>query len=227
MTGSAAALVETLDAAAAVLLAAAAAWRARGFGAHFTGAVVLGCVTGLMAGLVRESLLHGAAGALLALSALPGPALAGALLGALAAAAAAALARTRVNGAGAVAGRSLFFWLDSLGLFLAASLGVFCALRETGATAALALGLLAGLAPGCVRDVALGDTARLVEQSWYATAAALGATGTILLLILPPSFGAAWPVPEAWAWAWPWCSVLGGVTVAMGLRLWRGGREED
>lgn len=227
MTGSAAALVETLDAAAAVLLAAAAAWRARGFGAHLTGAVVLGCVTGLMAGLVRESLLHGAAGARLALGALPGPALAGALLGALAAAGAAALARTRVNGAGAVAGRSLFFWLDSLGLFLAVSLGVFCALRETGATASLALGLLAGLAPGFVRDVALGDTARLVEQSWYATAAALGAMGTILLLILPPSFGTAWPVPEAWAWAWPWCSVLGGVTVAMGLRLWRGGREEE
>lgn len=227
MTGAAALVVEMLDAACAVLLAAAAAWRARGFGAHLTGAVVLGCICGLVAGLVRESLLHGVAGTRLVLEALPGPALAGALLGGLVAAGAAALASKRTSGAGAFAGRGLFFWLDSLGLFLASSLGVFCALREIGATGALALGLLAGLAPGFVRDVALGDTARLVEQSWYATAAALGAITTILLLILPPSFGTAWPVPRDWAWAWPWCSILGGVAVAMTLRLKRGEREAE
>ena len=227
MTAAGALLVETLDAVCAVLLAAAAAWRARGFGAHFTGAVVLGCICGLAAGLVRECFLHGAAGTRVVLGALPGPALAGALLGALAAAGAAALARKRTGGGGAFAGRGLFFWLDSLGLFLAASLGVFCALREIGATGALALGLLAGLAPGFLRDVALGDTARLVEQSWYATAAALGAMTTILLLILPPSFGAAWPVPQGLAWAWPWASVGGGVAVAMVLRLWRGSGEAE
>ncbi|MDE7242300.1 TRIC cation channel family protein [Desulfovibrio sp.] len=226
MTAATALLVELLDAACAVLLAAAAAWRARGFGAHFTGAVVLGCVCGLMAGLTRETLLHGAAGTRLVLGELPGPALAGALLGALAAAGAAALARKR-TGAGGLGGRGLFFWLDSLGLFLAASLGVFCALREIGATGALALGLFSGLAPGFVRDVALGDTAALVEQSWYATAAALGAMTTILLLILPPSFGGAWPLPQDWRWLWPWASIFAGVAVALALRLWRGSREEE
>ncbi|MBD5416714.1 MAG: hypothetical protein HDR50_03430 [Desulfovibrio sp.] len=227
MTEATALLVELLDAACAVLLAAAAAWRARGFGAHFTGAVVLGCFCGLMAGLTRETLLHGAAGTRLVLGELPGPALAGALLGALAAAGAAALARKRTDASGALGGRGLFFWLDSLGLFLATSLGVFCALREIGATGALALGLLSGLAPGFVRDTALGDTARFVEQSWYATAAALGAMATILLLILPPSFGGAWPLPQAWRWLWPWASIFGGAAVALALRLWRGSREEE
>lgn len=227
MTAATALLVELLDAACAVLLAAAAAWRARGFGAHFTGAVVLGCVCGLLAGLTRETLLHGAAGTRLVLGELPGPALAGALLGALAAAGAAALARKRTGSGGSLGGRGLFFWLDSLGLFLAASLGVFCALREIGATGALALGLLSGLAPGFVRDTALGDTAALVEQSWYATAAALGAMTTILLLILPPSFGGAWPLPQDWRWLWPWASIFAGVAVALVLRLWRGSREEE
>lgn len=226
MTEATALLVELLDGAAAVLLAAAAAWRARGFGAHFTGAVVLGAVCGLVAGIVRESLLHGAAGTRLVLGELPGPALAGALLGALAAAGASALARKRTGEGGALGGRGLFFWLDSLGLFLAASLGVFCGLREIGATGALALGLLSGLAPGFVRDTALGDTARFVEQSWYATAAALGAMTTILLLILPPSFGGAWPLPQGLAWLWPWASIFGGVAVALGLRLWRGNGED-
>lgn len=227
MTAATALLVELLDAACAVLLAAAAAWRARGFGAHFTGAVVLGSICGLLAGLTRETLLHGAAGTRLVLGELLGPALAGALLGALAAAGAAALARKRTGSGGALGGHGLFFWLDSLGLFLAASLGVFCALREIGATGALALGLLSGLAPGFVRDVALGDTAALVEQSWYATAAALGAMTTILLLILPPSFGAAWPVPQAWRWLWPWASIFAGAAVALALRLWRGSRGEE
>lgn len=226
MTAQAALAVQTLDAACAVLLAAAAAWRARGYGAHFTGAVVLGCICGLAAGLLRESLLHGAAGTRLVLAELPGPALAGALLGAVAAAAASALARKRTGNSGSLGGRSLFFWLDSLGLFLAASLGVFCGLRQIGATGALALGLLSGLAPGFVRDVALGDAARLVEQSWYATAAALGAMTTILLLILPPSFGEAWPLPASLGWAWPWMSIFGGAALALALRLWRGEREE-
>lgn len=225
MTGQGALAVQTLDAACAVLLAAAAAWRARGYGAHLTGAVVLGCICGLSAGLVRESLLHGAAGTRLVAAELSGPALAGALLGALAAAGASALARKRTSNANSLGGRSLFFWLDSLGLFLSASLGVFCALREIGATGALAVGLLAALAPGFVRDAALGDTASLVEQSWYATAAALGAMTTILLLILPPSFGDAWPWPQSWAFAWPWLSIFGGVALALFLRLARGERE--
>ncbi|MDE5879691.1 MAG: TRIC cation channel family protein [Desulfovibrio sp.] len=227
MSEATALLVELLDAACAVLLAAAAAWRARGFGAHFTGAVVLGCICGLAAGLTREALLHGAAGTRLVLGELPGPALAGALLGALAAAGAEALARKRSSGARPLGGRGLFFWLDSLGLFLAASLGVFCALREIGATGALALGLLSGLAPGFLRDTALGDTAALVEQSWYATAAALGAMATVVLLILPPSFGAAWPVPQGLRWLWPWASIFGGVALALALRLWRGSPEEE
>lgn len=236
-----AAVVQSLDALAAVLLAAAAAWRARSYGAHFTGAAVLGTLCGLVAGLVREAALHGAAGAAIVLTALPGPALTGALGGALAAAAAAALAHKRqaaAPGAGnsapsgqgrAVllrhwfAGRGLFFWLDSLSLGLAACLGTFCALRELGATGALVLGLLSGLAPGLVRDVALGDTALVVEQSWYATAAALGCVATVLLMILPATAGSAWPLPPDWP-CWGWCCVAGGALLMLALRLWRGGR---
>lgn len=181
-----------LDLAASALLAAAASCRGRVCGSHVTGAAVLGCLAGLAAPLLRDCLLG--------FGALPlnrGEYLAAAVLGALAGAL-----------IGNLSGRAwrFFYWLDSLGLALAACVGTSRGLAfGLGLSGCLLLGVLAGLAGGLLRDMALGDMARAVEESLYATAAALGALLTLALLLYVP-------VPD-------WQSVLAGAAFVMLLRM--------
>lgn len=161
-----------LDGAACALLAAAAAVRARVFGAHVTGALVLGCLCGLIGPLLREAFVHGAMGTARIARELPAEALAGAVCGL-----AALFMLRRME---SLRGR-LFGWLDSAGIGMGSSVGAILALPELGVAGALAIGLINGLAPGLIRDMALGDTAMLVEKSWYATAAALGCAASIAM----------------------------------------------
>ena len=189
-------LLYVLDLAASFMLAAAASCRARSGGAHFSGAAVLACLAGLAAPLLRESLLGHP---VLALN--RGDYLAISVVGGL---------------VGVVAARArhswrAFYWLDSLGLALASGVaavaGFFSGLGVTGC---LVLGVLSALAGGVVRDVALGDSARFVEEDLYATAAALGAMLALAVLMYG---GTA-----------PWLCALAGcglVLVLRGLRLRR------
>ena len=202
--------VESLDMAAGFLLAAAASCRGRLYGGHISGSAVLGCLCGLAGPLLRESLLHGPDGVKLILYALPGAVLAGALTGAL-------LGGVRNNG-------WLFFWLDGLSLGLAACLGTVCGMSGLGVTGALILGLLAGLAPGLLRDMALGDTARVVEESWYATAAALGCMLTIFLVLLPSWGQGPWPLSDN---QWKYVCILSGALLVLILRFRRGRGSPD
>lgn len=151
-----------LDGCACALLAAAASCRARSQGAHFTGAAVLGCLCGIMGPLLREAFLHGQPGTGVIASQMPGDALLGALAGIVA-----LYLASRY-------GSKIFFWLDAASIGLASSIGAVLALQELGIVGAICLGLINGLAPGLVRDMALGDVAMLVDSDWYATAAALG-----------------------------------------------------
>ena len=160
-----------LDGVACALLAAAAACRARSLGAHFTGAIVLGCLCGILGPLLREAFLHGQAGTGPLAAQLPGDA----LLGALGALAATYILRKH--------GSRLFFWLDAASIGLASAVGAIYALQDLGIVGAVCLGLINGLAPGLVRDMALGDTAMLVESDWYATAAAMGCVIAIAVLL--------------------------------------------
>ena len=83
----------------------------------------------------------------------------------------------------------VFFWVEGLALGLTACVFADMAFggaslwdnRDTPAIMALLAGLFCSLAPGFVRDVALGDTAGFVDESWYATAAALGIMLTLAL----------------------------------------------
>ena len=168
-------LLYVFDLAASFMLAAAASCRARSGGSHFSGAAVLACLVGLAAPLLREGLLGHP---LLALN--RGDYLAAALVGGL---------------AGILVGRwrrswLVFYWLDSLGLGLAAGVATVAGLYSgLGVTGCLILGVLTALTGGFVRDVALGDTARLVEDYLYATAAALGAMLALATLMygqMPP-----------------------------------------
>ncbi|MDE5833623.1 MAG: TRIC cation channel family protein [Desulfovibrio sp.] len=205
---SAAASVEILDGVAAALLAATACVRARNFGAHFTGAMVLGCLCGIACGLSREIFLNGSAGARLILPALPGSALAGAIGGALAARILAAK-KDRV-----------FFWLDAASLGLATSLGAILALPGLGVVGAVALALISGLAPSAIRDVCLGDVAMIVDKSWYAAAAALGAVASVAVVI-----GGLVIDEIAFARMGEYAALFGtGVVVA--IRGWKGRKEE-
>lgn len=185
------------DLAASLALAAAASCRARASGAHFSGAAALGCVCGLAAPLLRDGLLGYAAATLLRGGYL-GAAAAGAILGCM-------LARRR-------AAWRCFFWMDALGLSLAAGLGaVKGALLGLGAPGAVVLGVAAGLAGGFVRDAALGDIARLVEEDMYAAAAALGAMLGLALL---------WYAQLA-----AWICALAGASLALALRRLRAAPE--
>lgn len=167
-----------LDGTACALLAAAATARARGMGAHVTGALVLGCLCGLAGPLLREAFLHGASGTGAIAREFPASALVGAISG-LVTLALAGKARSRV-----------FDWLDGSSMGLASGVGATLALPELGIVGALTIGLVNGLAPGLVRDISLGDTAMLVEKDWYATASALGCIASIAFFI---SFGANEP----------------------------------
>ena len=191
-------LLYVVDLAASFMLAAAASCRARSAGAHFSGAAVLACLVGLAAPLLREGLLGHP---LMALN--RGDYLAAAVAGGL---------------AGILTGRwrrswLVFYWLDSLGLGLAAGVATVAGLYSgLGVTGCLILGVLTALTGGFVRDVALGDMARLVEDYLYATAAALGAMLALATLMygkMPP-----------WQCALAGCGL---VLVLRALRLRKGG----
>ncbi len=179
------------------MLAAAASCRARNGGAHFSGAAVLACLAGLAAPLLRDALLGHP---VLALN--RGDYLAAAVAGAVAGTLAARLGH---------AWRA-FYWLDSLGLGLAAGVGgVRGAVFGLGVVGCLVLGVLTALAGGLVRDVALGDTARLVEEDSYATAAALG----VMLALVALLYGGM----PLWACVLACCGL---VLVLRSLRLRKG-----
>lgn len=197
-----------LDGVAGALLAAAAACRARAFGAHFTGAAVLGCLCGIIGPLLREAFLHGQAGTGPLASQLPGDALLGALGGI------AGLYILRRHGS------RLFFWLDGASMGLASSVGAVYALQDLGIAGAICLGLINGLAPGLVRDMALGDTAMLVESDWYATAAALGCVIAIAVLIwLSLGWITEWTAAHA-----DEVSALAGFCVVVLIKGWKGSK---
>lgn len=182
-----------IDLAASFMLAAAASCRARSGGAHFSGAAVLACIAGLAAPLVRDGLL-GYGVLVLNRGEYLAAAVSGALCGAL-------FARSRFSW-------QAFFWLDSLGLSLSAGLGsARGATLGLGATGSLVLGVVAALAGGLARDLCLGDVASPVEKDLYATAAALGATLALALLL-----GAGLP---------GWQCALAGAALCMVLRLTR------
>ena len=160
------------DALCVFLLSGGAACRARFCGSHFTGAAVLGILCGLSGPLFRETVIHGGATAVFSQNSLLAAALGGALTGAF-------------------TGRRLWadrldFLLDSAGFAVCACLAALCALPVMGAAGAVLFGAMTGLLPGLVRDVALGDTARMVEESWYATAVVLGIVTCLAVMLLVP-----------------------------------------
>ncbi|MDR2573421.1 MAG: TRIC cation channel family protein [Desulfovibrio sp.] len=183
-----------LDMAACALLAAAAACLGRVRGGHVSGAAVLGCLAGLSLPLLRECLLGMSAYALDST-----PHLAAAVFGSLAGLAAARLSMRF---------RGVFYWLDTFGLALAAPVSaVKGAEAGFGLTGALLLGLLSGLAGSLARDMALGDTARAVEEPLYATAAVLGILPAQALLL--------------YGLCRPWQAALAGAAVIALLRFSR------
>lgn len=158
-----------LDLAATCLLAAGAACRARSNGAHVSGAAVLACVVGLTTPLARDALLHCASAPLDRPEYVLASVL-GALLGCLG-------AHTSVSW-------KIFFWLDAAGLALCAGVAtVRGSLLGLGPSGSLLLGVLAALVGNSVRDVALGDMARFVEEDMYATAALFGSMLSLVVLL--------------------------------------------
>lgn len=196
--------LELMDGLACALLAAAAACRARGFGAHFTGAIALGCVCGLAGPLAREAILHGEAGSRMIANALCDDALIGALAGL------AALALWKRGG--------LFFWVDAAGMGLCSSLAAAFAAPTVGVAGGLGIGFIAGLLPGMLRDMALGDVAMLVEKEWYASAVAIGCAFAIFIGALPVIWQDARPLlPRILEYA-----AIGGCCATMFLRRLKG-----
>ena len=159
-----------LDIVASFALATAASCRARVDGAHFTGAAVLACLSGLSAPIMRDALL-GSAVMTLNRGEYLAAAVAGALLGEV-------LAHNRNSW-------KAFFWFDTAGLAFSAGVSaVKAAIWGIGLTGSLLLGVLAALTGGSARDIALGDMARFVEENMYATAAAFGAMLALAVLII-------------------------------------------
>lgn len=197
--------VQLLDALACALLAGASACRASRLGAHFTGAMLLGCLCGLAGPLLREVAANGPPGARIALAGLADDAFIGAL---------GALAAIRLLGERS---RSLFLWLDSAGMGLESCLGAVMSLPGSGAVAALTLGCLSGLGPGLLRDVALGDTAMLVDRRWYGACAPIGCA--LSLSLLTAFF--LWPAPGFLRDRGGEISILAGAALVIGLRIWK------
>lgn len=203
-------VIELLDGAVVSLLSAAALCKARMSGANIMGSVILACLCGMLAPLMRESLLHGQPGIKVVLGALPGEALTGAC---------ACLAALWMLGPRA---KFLFFWLDSLGLSLAGALFAVLALPELGIVPALVLALVCALLPGIARDAALGDIAMLLERNWYGASVALAAICAMAIVA-----GAVFVAPEN-----PLLSrlgeiaTIGGAAIGIWLRRWKG-REQD
>lgn len=204
---SQAAALALMDGISCALLAAAAAARARSFGSHVTGALVLGSICGLLAPLLRESVLYGNSGAMRALSQYPEDALVGAC-GGLAA---------------IYLGRRLpvLFWLDALALSLAVSFGSLVCIRVFGIVGGLVLGTMAGVMPGFTADVALGNVAGIVERDWYVTAAILGAVLGIGVYALPWFIGGLeFMQPRLLETA-----ILSGAVFGFCLQVWRGRKD--
>ena len=162
--------------------AMASAMKTRLAGGHVTGAVVLGIVCGFLPGLVHRALMGEPAAAIFAMHPVVLAVVAGAVAGSLAGAVVAHNLADRV-----------FFWVESLALGLTACVFADISFKPlmwdnpcTPALVALFAGLFCTLAPGFVRDVALGDTAAFVDESWHATAAALGIMFTLALRHLFP-----------------------------------------
>ncbi len=177
-------------------------------GAQVMGALILGCICGLCAPLAREALLHGPGGARLVLQAMPEAALVGSLGG---------VSSLLILGK---FGYKIFFWLDAASIGLASCVAACLAISELGIAGALVLGLICGLGPGLLRDMALGDTAMLIEQDWYAAAAALGIMLTILVLLWQP--GAAMPGISL-----PAASIAAGAILAVVLRFFKRSARND
>lgn len=149
------------DAAVSAMLAACAVYRARQYGHHFTGAMLLGCLAGMVSPVVRDVLLG-----LPAVLTLESAALPAALLGGLC-----GMAGSRWN----VREWPLFRWSDTWSLAAATAFGGAKALLCGGEPlTVLLIGTAAGTVGGLARDVALGDTATAIEQEFYVTAAVLG-----------------------------------------------------
>ena len=157
--------------------AMAAAMKTRLAGGHVTGAVMLGLVCGFLPGLVHRALFGEAGAAVFAVLPFGVAVVSGAVAGALTGALAAHNLSER-----------LFFWVESLALGLTACVFADMSFKTTmwdnpciPALIALFSGYFCTLAPGFVRDVAIGDSAAFVDESWYATAAALGIMVTLAL----------------------------------------------
>lgn len=203
---SATASIEILDGLACAFLAMAAALRARSLGANLAGVLVLACISSLSAGLGREFILHGQQGGQLIFAQLPQAAFIGAIAGLFLY----VMARKMVS--------QLFFFMDTLSMSLTAALAASLSAPELGAIGALALGVSAGLLPGLIRDVSLGDSAIFLEQDWYAACAILSTLWAIMLIILP----AFWVLPAFFVHRLGEWAVLSAVFLALCLRYWRG-----
>lgn len=165
-------VLEIMDGLACALLAAAAVCKAVSMRAQLFGGVILACLCALACPLFRELILFGPPGALLILHSQPLNALVGAL-----AALAACLFFPQFTGI-------LLFWLDAAGIGLACPVITIMSLPALGVAGALTTGIIAAVIPGLVRDIALGDTAMLIEKNWYASAVVIGAIVAILTVTL-------------------------------------------
>lgn len=163
-----------LEAAACTMLAAAAAFRARLAGSQPGGAVMLGLLCGLSFIVLRVGSLS--SGTLDWMTSMHAPWLmAGAIAGSL----------FPMLSLISRHDEAVFFWLDSVSFGLTVCLQcVLLYYLGFGLASSLLLGLLLGLAPGILRDVAVGDMARMLDESWYAMAAALGGMLSLGLYIL-------------------------------------------
>lgn len=167
---------------ACFLLAVSAALRARNLGAQLAGALVLGAGCGLSGPLLTMWIAHHHLATELATAGIVG-ALAGILL-----------ARLKVPGR-----RPLFFWVDSISVGLACCLGAFWGFIEHGLAVGMVVAMTAGLLPGALRDLCLGDPAMFLDQPWYAGSALIGAAVCLLVIvgiIASTKIADGWPIPE-------------------------------
>ncbi|MGN0008760.1 MAG: TRIC cation channel family protein [Desulfovibrionaceae bacterium] len=180
------------DAAASVMLAACAVYRARQYGHALDGALLLGCLAGVASPVARDALLE-----LPLRETLDGVALPASLCGALC-----GLAAFRWN----IRSWPLFRWTDAWSMALAAALGCGEAmLCGYGPAACLLVGMAAGTVGGLARDLALGDTALAVQQQCHAAA-------------VLPGLAVQWGL---WQWGQLplWAAVLMSCALIAGLRL--------
>jgi uncharacterized membrane protein YeiH len=188
------------DVTACAMLAAAAACRGRTYGNHVTGSMVLACLAGLSLPLLRENLL-GQIACTLERGIYPVAAILGGGIGLTAA----SLSLRRPG---------CFYWLDSVGLALAATVSTAkVAEAGSGLFGCMAIGVFSALAGSLARDMALGDTARAIEEPLYATAAFLGMLLTLGLL--------------AYGLGKPWQCALAGAALIIALRFLRRRRDGE